>query len=107
MIGRGVVRVLALKTLRMFWEKHADAEQPLRAWYKVTQKARWKSFHDLKSTYRSASQYRECYVFNVHGNHYRLIAKISPDWKYLFVCLVLTHPEYDRDAWKETCQCSP
>lgn len=28
------MRVIAVSTLRTFWEQHPDAEQPLKAWYK-------------------------------------------------------------------------
>ncbi len=27
------MRVIAVSTLRAFWERHPDAEQPLKAWY--------------------------------------------------------------------------
>ena len=27
------MRVIAVSTLQAFWERHPDAEQPLKAWY--------------------------------------------------------------------------
>lgn len=32
------VRVIAKRTLRGFWTKHADSEQQLTAWYRETEK---------------------------------------------------------------------
>jgi len=32
---RILVRIIAVKTLREFWERHPDAEQPLRGWYTI------------------------------------------------------------------------
>jgi len=40
-------------------------------------------------------------VFNICGNKYRLITRIRYDWGLLNIRCVLTHAEYDRDAWKE------
>ena len=35
------MRVFAKKILREFWEKHNDAEQQLKTWYKEVSKANW------------------------------------------------------------------
>lgn len=72
------MRVIARRTLRDFWEKHADAEQPLKAWFHETKAARWKSFTDIKARYRSADALPgHRVVFNVKGNIYRLVVRIT------------------------------
>ena len=48
------MRIIARKTLKDFWETHADAEEPLKAWFYEAQAANWKSFQDIKVRYRSA-----------------------------------------------------
>jgi mRNA interferase HigB len=35
-------------------------------------------------------------IFNIHGNHYRLIARIDYSRQKIYVAEVLTHAEYDR-----------
>ena len=35
-------------------------------------------------------------IFNVHGNHYRLITRIDYRREKLYVVEVLAHAEYDR-----------
>ena len=91
------MRIIAKRTLREFWEKHPDAEQPLLTWYKTTELAEWTTPSDVKSYYRNASilaNNRVC--FNVAGNKYRLIVKIEYKFSVVYVRFVGTHAEYDR-----------
>lgn len=95
------MRVFSLSTLRAFWTKHPDAEDPLRAWEKNACRANWKSLADVKKTYSAADQVGRCIVFDIGGNKYRLIVVLTPG--RVFIKHVLTHPEYDRDTWKKDC----
>lgn len=71
------MRVISRKRLKDFWEKHADAEQPLKAWFHETKIAHWKSFADIKARYRSADVLPgNRVVFNLKGNTYRLIVQL-------------------------------
>jgi mRNA interferase HigB len=91
------MRVIALGALRTFWEKYPDAEQPLKAWYDETRKADWKSFHDIKTFYPSASIVgNDRVVFNIKGNTYRLIVLVRFRGKKLFIRFVGTHKQYDK-----------
>ena len=100
----GGVWVISWKPLREFWKVHEDAEVPLATWFAITEEATWKSFADVRATFgRTVDRVGECYVFNIRGNHYRLIAKISKKWKKVWVRRVLTHREYDRGEWKKEC----
>jgi mRNA interferase HigB len=52
------MRVIAKRTLREFWEstpKYADAEDPLRSWYREAKQAIWLTPADIKEQYRNAS----------------------------------------------------
>ena len=63
------MRIIALNTLKDFWQKHPDAEQPLKAWYAVASRAQWMSPADVKKDYASASIIeRNRVVFNIKGN---------------------------------------
>ena len=44
---------------------------------------------------------RTATVFNVKGNHIRIIALIDHTRKTMLVTHVLTHREYDADKWKK------
>jgi|GEM_PF-220200 len=71
------MRIISRKTLRDFWEEHADAEQPLKAWFHETKSADWKSFADIKARHRSADILPgNRVIFNLKGHTYRLIVCI-------------------------------
>lgn len=99
------MHVISRKKLREFWANHPDAEAPLTAWYKIARKARWRRFADIRAVLPGADQVGKCVVFNIGGNKYRLIAIISRRWRKLYVRFVLTHREYDRENWKDDCEC--
>jgi mRNA interferase HigB len=100
------MRVISLKPLRQFWERHNDAEQPLRLWYKTATNATWSSLHDVRQAYPHADGVRTeddeiLTIFNVCGNKYRLVARVRYDYQLINVRTVLTHKEYDEGKWKE------
>ena len=93
----GCVRVIAVSTLREFWVRHRDAEQPLRAWYQEAKQAQWKNPAEIKEAYRSASVLRGGrVVFNIAGNKYRLVVAIYFPLQICYIKFVGTHADYDR-----------
>lgn len=91
------MRILSRGTLRAFWTRHPGSEQPLKAWFKVTSSARWKTPGDVKACYASASILKNGRaVFNIAGNKYRLVAAINYDYGRVLVKFIGTHAEYDR-----------
>ena len=91
------MRVIALCTLRRFWDSHPDAEQSIKAWVDEVRKADWKQPADIKEHYRSASILKNRrVVFNLKGNDYRLIAAIAFRLGIVYVKFIGTHDEYDR-----------
>jgi mRNA interferase HigB len=90
--------------MRTFWQKHPDAERPLRNWIRITKAAAWDSFADVRDSFRAADVFRRCVIFDVGGNNYRLTAKINYQAKLVFVRHVMTHKEYDSDFWKNGCE---
>ena len=91
------MRVIALRTLRDFWELHADSETPLRAWYHEADQAEWDSPSAVKAKYGNASILGgNRVVFNIKGNDYRLVVKIHYDRQIVYIRFVGTHAQYDR-----------
>jgi mRNA interferase HigB len=91
------MRVIAISSLRAFWEKHPNAQTPLRAWYALASRAQWRSPADIKQAYRHASfTANNRVVFNVKGNDYRLVVLVRYDKGLLFVRFVGTHAQYDK-----------
>ena len=91
------MRIIAKKTLRDFWTIHSDCEEPLKIWYHDTERANWQTSQDIKRAHASASFLRDNrVVFNIKGNHYRLIVRINYDYGILWIRFIGTHAEYDR-----------
>jgi mRNA interferase HigB len=98
------MHVISQKALRDFWEVHPNAEVPLRAWFRNTQRADWQNFNDVRGAYGSADLVGKCVIFNIGGNKFRLIVVIHYDYGgRVYVRHVLTHKEYDKGAWKKDC----
>ena len=99
---KNYVRVIAKKTLRDFWGTYPDCEQQLKSWYLEADAAVWKRPRDLKRDYPSASFLADNrIVFNIKGNHYRLIVKVNYPYQMVWIRFVGTHVQYDRiDATK-------
>ncbi len=90
------MRVIAKKILREFWEKHIDAEQQLKTWYKEASKATWKTPNEIKNDYAKASILKNGKViFNICGNKYRLIVDINYERQWVFILFIGTHKDYD------------
>jgi mRNA interferase HigB len=91
------MRIIARRTLKVFWQKHRPAEQPLKSWYREASQAAWDSPDDIKRRYRHASFIKgNRVVFNIGGNKYRLIVHANYDYRILYIRFVGTHSEYDR-----------
>ena len=96
------MKIVAIGTLRAFWRRHPEAEQPLKAWYDEAKGASWQSPAEIKAQYRSASFVSSNrVVFNIKGNKYRLIVAVAYRLQAVYIKFVGTHADYDRiDAAK-------
>lgn len=91
------MRIIAKKTLRDFWERHPDVEDALQAWYHDVKQATWKSPNDIRRLYTTASIIaNNRVVFNIRGNHYRLIVAINCPVGIVYIRFIGTHNEYDQ-----------
>ena len=95
------MHVISRKCLSRFWKVHADAEVPLRAWYKVATTADWEKFAGVRAGFPAADQVGRFTVFNIGGNKYRLIAAIHFNRGMVFVRQVLTHSDDNKGSWKD------
>ena len=91
------MRVIARKTLKDFWERHPDAEQPLKAWHAEALHAAWLLPKDIKARYPAARLIAgNRVVFNIKGNKYRSITHVRYDLGRVYIRFIGTHPEYDK-----------
>jgi mRNA interferase HigB len=91
------MRIIALGTLKRYWQKNVSAEQPLKAWFEVVEEANWLSPNEVKLSYANASILSEKrVVFNIGGNKYRLVADIKYAFSTIYIVWIGTHAEYDK-----------
>jgi mRNA interferase HigB len=109
------MRVISETKLKRFWHagrQQARAEKSLKQWLAKTKEAAWRNPADVKLTFGKNVDFveskngSELAVFNVHANHYRLIAAIHylgehPEKGRVYVLRILTHAEYDEEKWKQ------
>jgi mRNA interferase HigB len=94
------VHVISRKALKAAAARHPDLAGPLDTWYQAAKAAQWGSLADVRKTYRDTDTVGELTVFNIKGNAYRLIVKIEYRFGLIFIRDVLTHADYDKEAWK-------
>jgi mRNA interferase HigB len=99
------MRIIKTSMLSAFWEAHREAEASLRTWIQQTKVAQWPNFAHLRRTFPIADPVtvgggRPVVVFNIAHNRYRLIAAVHYNMQIVYTLIVLTHKEYERDAWK-------
>ena len=91
------MKVIAVGTLRDFWARHPDAEQPLKAWYDEAKHAVWRTPQDIRQRYASASFVgHNRVVFNIKGNDYRLVVAVVYKAGALFIKFVSTHEDHEQ-----------
>ena len=91
------MRILSKRTLREFWEVHNDCEQQLLIWYQECLKNAYQSSKEIIedfSNMRAIGNGR--FIFNIKGNKYRLIVKISFELSTIWVRFIGTHDAYDK-----------
>jgi mRNA interferase HigB len=90
------VRVFNRSTVRAFAYAHADARQPIFAWFAEVERASWNGPDDVKTRYPSASFLASNrIVFNIKGNKYRVVVAIKYEFFAVYIRLVGTHAQYD------------
>lgn len=83
-----------------FSRQHADLRRPLQAWVKEVEDARWRTPQDIKNRYRSVDfRPGNRVIFDLKGNHYRLIAVVRYQGGILLVEWIGTHADYDRRSF--------
>jgi mRNA interferase HigB len=96
------MHVIARPRLTAFGAAHPDALDQLDTWFHVMRRARFRTPHELKQSFPTADPIGQgLVVFNIRGNHYRIVAhmKYATDTNMgrAYIRHVFTHEEYD--AW--------
>jgi mRNA interferase HigB len=91
------MHIISFKRLKEYFIKDHNARVALQDWYKQTKRADWNNFSDLKNTFNSVDNVGNGrYVFNVKGNHYRIVAIVRFTFKKVLIRWVGNHKDYDK-----------
>lgn len=91
------MRIIARSTLIDYYTRVPAAKTALEEWFQKTRRADWACFADVRRTFGSADSVgNQRYVFNIHGNSYRLVAVVKFAIRTVYIRFVGTHPEYDK-----------
>lgn len=91
------MRIIAVNTIREYWDKYPNTEQSLKAWIQEIEHSEWDTPQALKLKYRNASILTgKRIVFNINGNKFRLIVDIEFRLKIVFIVWFGSHAEYDQ-----------
>lgn len=96
------MRIFTEQKLKEYVTKHPETKTALQEWASTVKKADWKCFDDIRKTYaRTSSVGNQHYVFNILGNHFRLVVVIKFTIGFIYIRFIGTHQEYNRiDASK-------
>lgn len=97
------MRIIARKTLVTFVQSldghkdHQAVKSALDAWFAEVRRASWASSADVKRLYTTANIVTASrVVFNIRGNHYRLVVSINYAKQIVWINWVGNHQDYDE-----------
>ena len=91
------MRIITKEPLRLYADKHPDCKTALQEWIAKVEDSQWNSFADVKQTFGDADMPgNQHYVFNIHGNHHRLVVVVKFFNHTILVRWIGTHTEYDK-----------
>ena len=89
--------IISKKTLENFSEQHPTLIEPLNNWYEQVKMADWRNGTELRTDFPTADFVGDNrWVFNIKGNHFRLVAMIFFNVRTVFIRFIGTHAEYDK-----------
>ena len=92
------MNVIKKKTLDGYAARHADAAETLASWRKIFEKSDFQDILAIRAVLPTADFADPYTVFNIKGNHYRLITIIHFRYQRVYIKEFFTHAEYDQ--WK-------
>lgn len=98
------MRIIAKKTLVNFYTHNVSSKESLASWFIEVSDKQWEKPEDVIKDFVTADVITgKRFVFNIKGNHYRLIADIEFKLKIVFIVWIGTHSNYDKINVKEVC----
>jgi len=100
------MQIIARSTLRGFQDSFPDAKEQLERWFKICDQNHFSNFMELRQVFGSADMVGKCVIFNIKGNHYRLIVGVNFKGQRMYIKDFLPHAEYDKLDLKKDSRCA-
>jgi len=81
--------------------KYPDATVAIQDWFDAARAAEWRNLEEVRWTYPATDMVGVLAVFNIKGNHYRLIVRMAFPYRRVYIKEFLTHAEYTKGARKK------
>ena len=99
------MRIITKRRILHYAKQHPNASANLNAWITVAYAAKWQSIADVRKVFPHADlatvgSSKTVTIFNIAGNHHRLITAIHYNTRSIFILKILTHADYSKDRWK-------
>ena len=100
------MRIIKRTTLHAYGQEHPDARTALERWAQIARSAAWRNLAEARRIFPQADQVKVksggvVTIFNLKGNHYRLITAIHYNRAIIYILRFYTHTDYDQTNWKE------
>ena len=100
------MRLIKPSTLRAWAEDYHGTGEALAVWQRLIEQNDFPHLAALRRVFPHADpvavrSHRTVTVFNVRGNHYRLIAALHYNRQLCFALRFLTHADYTKGRWKD------
>ncbi len=93
------MKVIGRELFIPFMKKHTDAKSAMESWFQEVSGADWKGPQDIKERYKTASLLEgNKVIFNIKGNKYRLVVKVTYQTGIIRIMWIGTHSGYDKLA---------
>jgi len=91
------MHIISFRKLKEYFETETNSKIALQDWYKKASKSDWYNFSELSHTFNAADYVgNERYVFNIKGNHYRIVAIVKFTLQRIYIRWVGNHKDYNR-----------
>ncbi|PQJ12746.1 type II toxin-antitoxin system HigB family toxin [Flavipsychrobacter stenotrophus] len=89
--------VISRGTLNEYKIQYPEASDAITKWFLEASTSDWANLNEIRSTFNSVDYFGNgLFIFNIMGNHYRLIVRIIFRTRTIFIRFFGTHSEYDK-----------
>ena len=91
------MRIFTEQAIKQFAEEHPESRVALQVWVAVVKSSRWTCFADIKKDLNAVDAVgNQHYVFDIMGNHFRIVAVIKFTIGFVYIRFIGTHKAYDK-----------